>query len=137
MGVSKQAFEAIVGKYYDHMATQVAAGAAAGEKTLREELGAGYDEGLAVAQRFAGSCSDEFMQLMDTTGLGNNPIIIKQFIDLGKKTMNDSLIKGQAGNSDDAAYEPQYKTSPEFYAGGEDEDSVKARAYFTNKGHKY
>jgi len=136
MGVSKQAFEAIVGKYYEHMATQVAAGAAAGEKTLREELGAGYDEGLAVAQRFAGSCSDEFMQLMDSTGLGNNPIIIKQFIDLGKKTMNDSLIKGQAGDGE-PGYKPQYSTSPEMYATGEDEESTKARAYFTAKGHKY
>ena len=136
MGVSKQAFEAIVSKYYEHMASQVAAGAAAGERVLREELGAGYDEGLAVAQRFAGSCSSEFMELMDTTGLGNNPIIIKEFMNLGKKTMSDNLIKGTPGDGE-AGYKPQYSTSPEMYASGEDEESVKARAYFTAKGHKY
>jgi hypothetical protein len=100
-------------------------------------LGDKYDEGLAVAQRFAGECSDEFRELMETTGLGNNPIIVKEFMSLGKKTLSDSLIRGEAGNADDKGYVPQYKDSPEMYASGEDEESVKARKYFTDRGHKY
>jgi hypothetical protein len=137
MGVSKQAFEAIVGKYYEQMATDMVKTREASETALKEELGDKYDEGLAVAQRFAGECSDEFRELMETTGLGNNPIIVKEFMNLGKKTLSDSLIRGEAGNADDKGYTPQYKSAPEMYATGEDEESVRARKWFEARGHKY
>jgi hypothetical protein len=137
MGVSKQAFEAIVGKYYDHMATQMVKSREASESALKEEFGDKYEEQLTVAQRFAQSRSPEFMELMETTGLGNNPVIIKEFIDMGKATMADTLIKGNVANSDEAGYVPYYKDSPEMYQSGEDEESKKARAWFEAKGHKY
>ena len=137
MGVSKQAFEAIVGKYYDQMATSAVKSREASEVALKEEFGDSYTEQLTVAQRFAQSRSPEFMELMETTGMGNNPVIIKEFIAMGKATMSDSLIKGQAGNSDEAAYVPAYPDSPEMYQSGEGPESEKARAYFTAKGHKY
>ena len=101
MGVSKQAFEAIVGKYYEHLVMDTVKTREASETALKEEFGDKYDESLAVAQRFAESTSDEFRELMETTGLGNNPIIVKEFMSLGKKTLSDTLIRGEAGNADD------------------------------------
>ncbi len=137
-GVSKQAFEAIMGKYYDKMETDLAAGYAAGEKTLREELGANYDTEMKIAQRFCDTCSPEFIDLLEQTGLGNNPVFIKEFINKGKQTMNDTLIKGSSdGDKTDDGYTPQYKDSPEMYATGESPESDKARAYFTARGHVY
>ncbi len=137
-GVSKQAFESIVKGYYEKMASDLQAGRDAGEKTLREEFGDKYDESLAVAQRFCETCSDEFKQLLEQTGLGNNPIFIKEFLAKGKQIMSDTLIKGDAvGEKGKDEYVPAYKDSPNMYAAGDDEDSKKARAYFEARGHKY
>ena len=137
MGVSKQAFEAIVGKYYGQMANQMVQSRVQGETALKEEFGDKYDENVKIAQRFAGNCSEEFRELMEKTGMGNNPVVIKEFINLGKKTMSDSLIKGEQGSSAEAAFVPSHQNSPDMYKHGEDEESVKARAYFSARGHKY
>ena len=138
MGVSKQAFEAIVGKYYETMQMDMAKSLEQGEASLKEEFGDKYDENMNIAQRFAKeACSPEFLEIMDSTGLGNNPVILKEFMNLGKKTMGDTLIKGQAVSGDEAGYRPAYPDSPEMYQGGEGPESEKARAYFTAKGHKY
>jgi len=137
MGVSKQAFEKIVGAYYDKMATDLLQGREAGEKALKEEWGDQYDTGLEVAKRFCAECSDEFQDLLVTTGLGNNPIFIKEFNGLGKKILSDTLIKGEVGNSDEKGYAPQYPNTPEMYASGEGAESEKARAWFTARGHVY
>ena len=137
MGVSKQAFEAIAKAYYDKMATDMVKSRESGEQTLRQEFGDKYDEQIKVAQRFAGNCSEDFRGLMEKTGLGNNPIIIKEFISLGRKTMSDSLIKGDSGGDVEKDFVPTHQNSPEMYKYGEDEESVKARAYFSKRGHKY
>ena len=136
-GVSKQAFEAIANRYYEKMTDDLSQSRESGERTLREELGEKYDESIKVAQRFAGGCSPEFMDLMDSTGLGNNAVVVKEFIRLGQATMADELIKGDGAEPKKDEYVPQYKDSPEMYATGEDGESAKAREYFTSRGHKY
>jgi hypothetical protein len=136
-GVSKQAFESIVKGYYDNQAAQLQQGRIQGEKQLREELGTKYDAELTIGKRFCAECSDEFKNLLETTGLGNSPIIVKEFIRLGKKTMSDTLIKGDTSGDKEGEYVPKFKDSPSMYASGEDEDSKKARAYFESRGHKY
>lgn len=137
MGVSKQAFEAIVKTYYDKIATDMVKGRESGEAALKEEFGDKYSEQVTIAQRFAQNCSPEFRQVLEQTGLGNNPIIVKEFISLGKKTMSDSLIKGEAGNPDAKGYLPAYPDSPEMYRNGDDDDSKQSREYFTRKGYRY
>jgi len=138
-GVSKQAFESIVRGYYEKVNADLIASREAGEKALKEELGDKYDTEVGIAQRFCKeACSQEFRDLLESSGLGNNPVFVKEFIGLGKKTMADTLIKGSAaGDADEDSYTPQYKTSPEMYASGEDEESKKARAWFEARGHKY
>jgi hypothetical protein len=138
MGVSKQGFEAIVGKYYEAMADQLRVGMETGQTQLKEEFGDKYDENIKIAQRLCGECSEEFQELMTTTGLGNNPVMIKEFLALGKKTLSDTLIKGNTTDGEKGnEYAPAYPNTPEMYASGEDDESVKARAYFVAKGHKY
>jgi hypothetical protein len=137
MGVSKQAFEKIVGAYYEKMAADMAQGREQGEAALKEEYGDKYEAELEIAKRFCSECSEEFQDLLVKSGLGNNPIFIKEFNGLGKKILSDTLIKGEVGNSDEQGYKPQYPNTPEMYASGEGEESVKARAWFTARGHVY
>ncbi len=136
-GVSKQAFEKIVGAYYEKMATDLRVGMEQGTATLKEEFGDKYDENIKIAQRLCAGCSEEFQELMTSTGLGNNPIMIKEFLALGKKTLSDTLIKGELSDPDATEYKPAYPNTPEMYASGESEESTKARAYFVARGHKY
>lgn len=138
-GIPKQAFEAIVKGYYDKLAADSRAGLEAGEKVLKEEWKDNYDENLKISQRFCGTCSDEFRELMEKTGLGNNPIVIKEFLEKGKQTMSDTLIKGTGDDGETKeGYKPKYPNSPEQYANMEGEEGEKARAWFEkNKGHTY
>ena len=136
-GVSKQAFESIVKGYYDQLLADTQASRTKGEAALRQELGAKYDEELAIGRRFCDTCSDEFRKLLDDSGLGNSPIFIKEFIAKGKQTMADTLIRGTEGERKEGDYVPQYKDSPDMYATGDDDESKKARAWFEKRGHKY
>lgn len=136
-GVNKQAFESLVKGFYEKTYADMLASREQGETALKQEFGDKYDENLNAAKKFCGNCSEEFRQLLEQTGLGNNPIVIKEFCSLGKKTMADSLVRGEPVDEDKVAYRPQYPDSPDMYVHGEDEESKKARAYFENKGHKY
>ena len=111
-GVSKQAFETIVGKFYEQQADALRVGMEQGTAALKEEFGDNYDESIKIAQRMCGECSEEFQELMTTTGLGNNPIMIKEFLALGKKTLSDTLIKGENVDPDAKSYKPAYPNAP-------------------------
>jgi len=136
-GVSKQAFEKIVNGYYESIADGLRVGREQGEAALKKELGDKYEAELSIGKRFCQTCSDEFQDLLVQSGLGNNPVFIKEFIAKGKQIMSDTLIQGEVGGDREDGYVPTYKTSPEMYRTGDDEDSVKARAYFTARGHTY
>lgn len=137
-GVPKEAFEGIVAGYYEQMVEQLRTGMEDGEAALKQEFGDKYDENIKIAQRLCADCSEEFQELMKTTGLGNNPVMIKEFLSLGRKTLSDSLIKGSQDSGEvDKDYVPQYATSPDMYKFGDSEESAKARAYFTARGHQY
>lgn len=67
------------------------------ETQLRTEWGRAYDQKLATAKaavkEYAG---DEFVALLETTGMGNHPALVKAFAAVGEKTMGDTqLINGQ------------------------------------------
>lgn len=136
-GVSKQAFEAIVKGFYEKADADIRANRLQGEKDLREEHGDKYEEVVNIAGRFFDTCSPEFCELVKATGLANHPVFINEFNNKGKQTMADVLVKGTGGEPAKDAYVPEYKDSPEMYKSGEDEDSVKSRAYFEARGHKY
>ena len=136
-GVSKQAFESIVKGYYDQLNADAQANREQGEAALKQELGGKYEEEMTIARRFCEECSDEFRELLDSTGLGNSPIFAREFIRLGKKITSDTLIQGEGSGDKVEGYTPQYKDSPEMYSTAEGEEGEKARAYFKARGHKY
>ena len=137
-GVNKMAFETTLNSVMQAQWDMFNQGREAGEKALREELGEKYDAELIIAQRFCETCSDEFRALLEQTGLGNNPIFVKEFTAKGKQTLSDTLIRGSSGGTkEEDEYVPQYKDSPEMYSTGEDEESKKARVWHTARGYKY
>lgn len=139
-GIPKVAFETVLKNYLNRMSEQSIQTRVAGEKVLKEEVWKGdYDANLEIAKRYVTEhCSDEFKQYLEDTGQGNNPIFAKHFFEQGKKTLSDTLVKGdQKGDKQEAEYKPQYPESPDMYKAGDDEESKKARAYFTAQGHMY
>ena len=62
---------------------------------LKREWGANYDSKIDMAQRaFAQFSSKEFSQLMDETGLGNHPELLKAFSKIGESMGEDKLVVG-------------------------------------------
>ncbi len=106
-----------------------------GERSLKEEWGVKYDENLEVAKRACKELgSDEFNQLLIESKLGNNPIFIKTFREIGLKIMDDTLIKGTQGDKTKDEYVPAYKDSPEMYKNDTSEEGEKARVWFKARG---
>lgn len=68
------------------------------ETALKTEYGADYSANLELMKRavekFGG---EEFIKHMDDTGLGNNPMIIKTFVNIGKAMSEDTLVLGDKG----------------------------------------
>jgi len=105
------------------------------DRKLHEELGADYDRDIELSKRaYTEYASDELKALLETdkwVGLRNEPSFIKMMIDMGKKNMDDTLVKGDGQvevKKDD--YVPKSPKSPEMYANMDGEEGVKARAYF-------
>jgi len=62
---------------------------------LKREWGTNYDSNIDMAQRaFAQFASPEFSKLMDETGLGNHPELLKAFSKVGQMLGDDQLIVG-------------------------------------------
>jgi len=112
-----------------------------GERALKEKWADNYDANLQVAQRalkelVPGEDGEAFVKLIEDSKLGNNPVFVRAFHEIGKKMLDDTFIKG-GELPEDKGYKPAYPDSPEMYSTGDDDESKKARAYFEAKGHTY
>ncbi len=138
-GVPKQAFESIVKGYYEKLNADMHASREAGELALKTEFAkeGEYDEVVTIANRFFDTCSPEFCELMKASGLANNAIVVKEFMNKGKQTMSDTLVKGTVEGEKKETPTIRYPNSPEMYASGEDDESKAGRAYHEAKGFKY
>lgn len=60
----------------------------------------GTDENLAIARKavetFGG---DEMRQLLDSTGMGNHPAVVRFMLNVGKKVSEDTIVKGDTGGN--------------------------------------
>jgi hypothetical protein len=77
------------------------------EAQLRKEFGNSYNERMQAAktavEQFGG---DELKQVLDQTGLGNHPAVVKAFAEMGKQLSEDTIggsAKGQFGRTPDEA----------------------------------
>ncbi|MDO9534781.1 MAG: hypothetical protein Q7J85_05495 [Bacillota bacterium] len=68
---------------------------------LKNEWGGEYSKNIELmgraVQKFGG---DEFKKYMDDTGMGNDPVLIKTFYNIGKAMSEDTLILGDRGAKD-------------------------------------
>lgn len=135
-GAPKAQFEALVKNYYEFMTNRLNRTREEGEKSLRELWGNDYDPNMEITKRaYKHFGSDDFTALLNKTGLGNHPVIVKTFYEIAKVNLNDTLIKGTQTTAEE--YKPRYPNSPEMYAHGDDEESKKGRAWHEARGHKY
>jgi hypothetical protein len=89
--------------------------------SLKQEFGSAFDQRVDVAKRavdaFGGS---ELKQLLNETGLGNHPTIVKMFANIGANILEDRLVNADYEKSvgvtpDDAKNKVNLKLSdPEF-----------------------
>lgn len=70
------------------------------EKALKQEWGTAYDKNVAVAQRgLREFADDELIDLINSTGLGNHPALIRMAHKIGAALSEDSAIgEGATGN---------------------------------------
>ena len=88
-----QAEQAQSGMEANTQATQQAMQQA--QDNMRQEFGKAYDEKMNLAKNAALEFGGEdLMSLLDKTGLGNEPAVIKAFANIGKAIMNDEIIGG-------------------------------------------
>lgn len=74
-------------------------------KTDKEIGGDKLEENLAVARKARDAFgSDELKALLDSTGVGNHPAVVKFFVKVGKAVSEDGMVRtGQAGAQVDPA----------------------------------
>ncbi len=112
------------------------------DRKLHEKYGADYDRNIELSKRaYTEYASDELKELFGTDkwkGLLNEPAFIGMMVDMGKKNMDDTFVKGDDQvevKKDD--YVPNSPNSPTQYTMMDGEEGQKARAYFRAKGHVY
>tara|TARA_R110002110_G_scaffold395613_1_gene610217 strand:- start:369 stop:1184 length:816 start_codon:yes stop_codon:yes gene_type:complete len=65
------------------------------QDTMRKEFGKAYGDKMEMAKNAALEFGGEdLVALLDKTGLGNEPAVIKAFANIGKAIMNDEVIGG-------------------------------------------
>lgn len=137
-GAPKTAFETVLRNYLQELSDQSKQSIEVAKHELKEEWKEDYDTNFKMADRFVtNECSEEFRLLLIETGLNNNPVFVKEFLNLAKKTMTDKLIKGDTKGEKEEEWEPRYKEDPAMYRYGDSEEAKRARAWFEARGHKF
>ena len=148
-GVTDKQFSGLIAKYMAVEAqaqeAQLAAENAEAETTtqaLQKEWVGDYDKNMEISRRalrelVPDEMKDPLVALMTEKNLDNNSLFIKFLHSVGAKTLDDTYIKGEKVPEKIDDYVPKSPNSPEQYGNADDEDSVKARAYFRARGHVY
>lgn len=70
------------------------------EANLKREWGAAYDQNLGVAKAAMLEYADpDLVEHLNTSGLGNDPRLVKVFARIGKELMGDAKLKGAGAPS--------------------------------------
>lgn len=110
-GVPKAAAERIMTKY---LSEEFAAGAQAKashakqleqhELQIKQEFGAKFDEKVNFAQLAMREFGDEKLtQVLEETGLGSHPTVVKLFAQIGEKLADDKALGGGGGSGNSTA----------------------------------
>ncbi len=149
-GVSDSQFGGLVAKFVEAqgaaVATKLAEQNREAESTISElqtEWGQDYDKNIEVSRRALKELIPEGMDenalvgLIEEKNLDNNKNFVKFLQNIGAKILDDKYEKGERVPEKVDDYTPQYTKSPEMYRNGDDEESVKGRAWHTKNGFVY
>ena len=81
---------------------------------LKKEWGDNYETNTEIAKRAAHAVEEKlgikgFTDLMDSSGFGNNPLLVKAFHAIGTRIMDDKMLKGaSSGEGEKSAAEVLY-----------------------------
>lgn len=76
----------------------------AGMATLKTEWGAGYDKRMGFARKAVdGVGGEELKKVLDSTGLGNHPVLVKVFAEIGEAMEEDHPPQGEGRASTESA----------------------------------
>ncbi|MGR3292488.1 MAG: hypothetical protein ACUZ9M_00565 [Candidatus Scalindua sp.] len=113
-------------------------------RKMHEEYGADYDKNIELSKRaYTEYANDALKELLETDkfiSLRNEPSFIDMMVQMGIKNMDDTFVKGEGQTEEkkeDVGFIPNSPNSPEMYANMDNEEGVRARAWFTKKGHEY
>jgi hypothetical protein len=85
---------------YSAMQEGSAKGMDAAESALKQEWGRAYDQNVKFARKaFEEYGGDELAAIMDKSGMGNNPAVLKAFAKIAKTTMADKDLAGTTANA--------------------------------------
>lgn len=104
-GLNKKQAAAVMAVYAGRLEAARAAEAeavqmarATAERDLKAEWGAAYADRLHAAKRAAlDAGGDDFLRVLDESGLGNNPVVLKALANVGLKIAEPSALKGTGG----------------------------------------
>ncbi len=150
-GMSDKQFSSLVDKYVELETQRIEAESVEfnryKEESIRkmhDEYGADYDQNIELSKRayteYANEALKELLKTDKYISIKNEPAFIDMLVQIGKKNMDDTFVKGDGQVpvlKPNDGYKPNSPSSPEMYAMGDDEESKKARAYFRKQGHEY
>ena len=114
------------------------------EAQLRNEFGNAFDQNLEMAQNVAKEFGgDELMKVLNDTGMGNDPVVIKAFYNIAKVISNDEIIGG--GGRQTFALSPadakhaisEKKRDPNFMKSYTDRDAIGHAEAVAEMGRLY
>jgi|TARA_R110000824_G_scaffold15726_3_gene65960 hypothetical protein len=98
-----------------------------GERALKEEWGRAYDQNIEAAKKaFNEYGGDDLAEIMVSSGLGNNPAMLKAFANIAKTTMADKDLAGPSSGERAALTPEEAKTEAQ---------SLMSHPAYLNKRH--
>ena len=98
-----------------------------GERALKEEWGRAYDQNVEAAKKaFNEYGGDDLAEIMVSSGLGNNPVMLKAFANIAKTTMADKDLAGPSSGERAALTPEEAKTEAQ---------SLMSHPAYLNKRH--
>lgn len=122
-GLSQKQAKQLFDFYNNQMVTRYSATIKAREKALddaskalKEEWGTQYDTNMEIVKRAYSKFGNEnFTKFLDESGVGNNPVVIKTFLEIGKAVLDDIIIDGKPSQNTRKKGEIIYDNSPDLY----------------------
>ena len=140
-GMSNVTFESMVRKYSEESASAQDRESVATEDALKQEWAGDFDKNIEISRRAIRELApegmkDDLLAVVKGRNLDNNLVFVKFLNSVGSKMLDDKLETGETVPKEDD-YRPAYPSSPEMYRNGEDEESIKGKAWHVTNGYVY